>query len=378
VLMCKCNHCNFQFAPSYYDHVKIPGFLGDLREINRSRLTKLKWMEAALVCPSCGGVPSLLPEHRQWVCENPGDNYVAAGYQVSPFDAPLIIKASDLVKASTSYDRIQDFVNFNLGLPAEDNDATLTDDDLRPLFVLTEASSAVQYVMGIDVGNVYHIVIAAVDAWGDMFVVHTEQVPMGAARTRYDELRKKWRVICTVIDSMPHAETVMALQALDPNLFASVYMRSKSITTHTVVEKVKVARGGQGVRAPGQCQREQGVRRLHGVHPREPHDGAGLGGSRDDHRPPHLDEAGEGLRQRVQRDGLLVAENGRNRPLPPRLLVLLDRQQDQGCGEEPDHAARVLGILVQEPHVVTLWYIRSKQGRTVTEPAGDLRLRPWP
>lgn len=244
-LMCKCHHCNHQFLPSYYDHVRIPGFIGDLQEINKSKLQKVRWRESVLLCPKCGEEPSLLPDYREWVCENPLDSYVAAGYAVSPFDAPTIIKPSDLVKNSTSYDRVQDFVNFNLGLAAEDNDATLTDSDMRPLFMLTEAQSAVQYVMGVDVGNVYHIVVAAVDAWGDMFVVHTEQVPMGQARTRYHELRQRWRVVCTVIDSMPHAETVMALQATDPNLYASVYMRSKSILTHNVVEREKVDEEGK-------------------------------------------------------------------------------------------------------------------------------------
>lgn len=245
LLMCKCHHCNHQFVPSYYDHVRIPEFTGDLREINKTKMHKVRWMDAVLLCPGCGKEPSLLPAQREWVCENPDDNFVAAGYAVSPFDAPKIIKPSDLVKASTSYDRIQDFVNFNLGLPAEDNDATLTDADIRPLFALTEANSAVQYVMGVDVGNIYHFVIGAVDAWGEMFVVHTEQVPLRQARIRYDELRRQYRIICSVIDSQPHAETVMALQATDNNLYASVYMRSKSILTHTVVEREKVDEEGK-------------------------------------------------------------------------------------------------------------------------------------
>jgi hypothetical protein len=233
----RCNHCGHWFVPDYYKHVKVPGFLGDLREINKQTLTRIKWEEAALLCPSCGKQPSLQPQYREWVCENPTENHACAGYQVTPFDAPNIITPSYLVKASTSYDRVQDFQNFSLGIPAEDKEATLTREDFVNLFVHEYPGTSCAYVMGVDVGNVYHFAIGAIDAWGDLFVVHTEQVPMGKAKTRYFELRDKFRVVCTVIDSGPHAETVMSIQEKDVNCYASVYMRSKSILTHNVVDK---------------------------------------------------------------------------------------------------------------------------------------------
>jgi hypothetical protein len=243
--LCKCHHCNHWFQPSYYDHVKIPGYTEDLRAINKQTLTRINWDKAVLVCPKCGGVPSLQVAHRQYVCENPDEKYVGAGYQVSPFDAPNIIMIPDLVKASTDYQRVQDFVNFGLGLPMEDSEATLTRADFLHLFSLSDPGNSVAYVMGIDVGNVYHFVVAAVDWRGDMYVVHTEQVPMGRAKLKYHELRRQFRVVCSVIDSGPHAETVMALQNEDPNLYASVYMRSKSMLTHTVHDKEEVKEEGQ-------------------------------------------------------------------------------------------------------------------------------------
>lgn len=235
--MCKCNHCNHWFTPDYYKHVKIPGFTGELEGITKQILPRLKFGDAVLRCPACGGVPSLQVENREWVIENVEDNYVAAGYQITPFDAPNVISTSYLVEASTRYDRIQDFVNFSLGLPAEDREATLNKEDFENVFVRSEPSESTVNVMGVDVGNWYHFVVGAVDAWGDVHVVHTEKVHMGLARARYHELRKQFRIVCTVIDSMPHAETVMALQDTDVNLYASVYMRSKSVTTYTVVER---------------------------------------------------------------------------------------------------------------------------------------------
>ena len=243
--MVKCHHCGHWFVPDYYKHVKVPGYLNDLREVNKQTLTRIRWEEAALHCPKCEGVPSLAHENREWVCENPGENHTGAGYQVSPFDAPTIITPSYLVKASTSYDRIQDFQNFNLGVPAEDKEATLTREDFINLFVTDLVGSGYAFVMGVDVGNVYHFTVSAVDSWGDMFVVLAEQVPMGRAKARYFELKQQYRAVCTVIDSGPHAETVMSIQDRDPNCYASVYMRSKGIHTHTVVNKEDNLDSGQ-------------------------------------------------------------------------------------------------------------------------------------
>jgi hypothetical protein len=196
-------------------------------------------------CPKCGAIPSLQKEHREWVCENPDDKFIGAGYQVTPFDAPNVIQVPYLVEASTKYDRVQDFVNFNLGLSAEDSEATLTKEDFDSVFVQAEAGESVTYVMGVDVGNTYHFAIAAVDAWDNVFVVHTELVPMKNARERYHALRSKYRCVCTVMDSMPHAETVMALQEQDVNMFAAVYTKSKSLLTHTVIEKIAEDREGK-------------------------------------------------------------------------------------------------------------------------------------
>ena len=243
--LCRCHHCGHWFTPDYYKHVEIPGFLGNLKDINKHALTRIRWQEARVVCPKCGDVPSLLPEHRQWVCENPDEHYTGAGIQITPFDAPRVITVSDLVLASTKYNRRQDFDNFNLGLPAEDSEATLTRADFEGMFVQEERPGGCAYVMGVDVGSVYHFNIWAVDAWGDALVVHKEQVPMGNAKARYFELRAQYRVLCTVIDSAPHAETVMAIQDADPNCYAAVYTRTRSILTHTVIDKEEVADKGQ-------------------------------------------------------------------------------------------------------------------------------------
>lgn len=244
-LMAKCEHCNHHFIPDYYSHVRIPGYLGDLRGITKFGLTRVRWEEAKLHCPKCDKIPSLQWPTREWVCENPTDKYVGTGRQISPFDAPNIVTVPELVFASTGYERIQGFVNAELGLPMEDASSTLVMADFAALFYQFELGSDFVYVMGVDVGALYHFMIAGIDGAGNTFVVHREQVPMGLAKKRYHELRLKYRVLCTVMDSAPHGETVMALQSEDVNMFASVYMKSRSMVTHTIVNKEDDAEAGK-------------------------------------------------------------------------------------------------------------------------------------
>lgn len=235
--LCKCEHCNHWFIPDYYEHVKIPYYPGELKAITRAMLSKIQWEEAALHCPSCGKVPSLAPQHREWVFENPDEKHVAVGIQITPFDAPKIITPAYLVQASTNYARVQDFINFNLGLPAENKESTFTKEDFANVFITQREGFAGAYVMGVDVGSMYHFVVGVVDGWGSVTTVLTRQVPMGQAREYYRDIKKRFPIACTVIDSGPHSETVMALQAEDQTCFASVYMKSKSIVPYTVVYK---------------------------------------------------------------------------------------------------------------------------------------------
>lgn len=237
-LFTKCNHCNHQFIPDYYRDVRIPGLPGfDLHEFTKRHQSHTRWEEATLHCPRCDKTPSLQNINREWVCKNPDDRFVAAGYQVSPFDAPNIISVRDLINASVGYARRQDFDNFNLGLAVEDKEATFIPGEFEKWFTTHRAGTGWTYVMGVDVGALYHFVVLAVDGWNRAVVVHRERVGMRDARKRYHEIRKEFRVTCTVMDSAPHGETVMTLQSQDDTLFSAVYVKKKTLTTHQVLDR---------------------------------------------------------------------------------------------------------------------------------------------
>lgn len=241
-LFCKCHHCGHQFIPNYYDHVKIPGYSDDLRKITGNNLHTLRYQEAALLCPKCGRVPSLMPEHREWICENPTETFSAAGYQVQPFDAPTLITVPYLIESSTAYARHTDFTNFNLGLTAEDADSGLQESDLDAAGIQLDHSPFHTHVIGFDQGIQCRLFVAGMTQEGTMVIVHSEEIPVQNLKKRYRELCIEYRVLSKVGDSQPYVETIMSMQEEDANLYGAFFVRKEKLelyATHTRQENIE-------------------------------------------------------------------------------------------------------------------------------------------
>lgn len=239
VHMAKCVHCNHWFEPDYFDHVKIPQFRGEVGDIVKATFSDpiFKWTEAYVACPACGKPADLSEPNRNWVCENPNDAYVAAGFKVSPFSCPNIIHPSALVKSSVDYARKQDFHNQRLGMPLEDSESTLTREELQGVIISDfVGSGAVSYVMGLDMGNFCHCTIAAVLPDDQIIVVYRERIPLFKVYERRKELAGQWRVRMTVVDHGPYTETVYRMQQSDRSVFAGVYVRTRTLDLYRVKE----------------------------------------------------------------------------------------------------------------------------------------------
>lgn len=237
--MARCNHCSQWFLPDYFNHVRVPGFEKEIKEITKQNIQLTRWREAALHCPNCQSIPDLRPEYRNWVCENSHENYTAAGYAISPFDAPSIISTPFLVEKSTKYERQADFVNFNLGLPYEDTTESLTDSFLRQLFVEAGSEIFSGNFMGCDMGAVCHIVVGNRDANDVLLVLWYERVPLGEFETKRAALAARFRVLICVMDALPYTDIVMRLQKRDPNLFGAMYHRSQKLAVFSIKEQVE-------------------------------------------------------------------------------------------------------------------------------------------
>lgn len=225
--LCKCSHCSNYFLPNYFEHVKIPGYSNSLRDLNKNSIHRTRYLEAALLCPHCGKAPSLAPQHRKWVQENSQENFAAAGYYVSPFDAPSFIPVANLVYSSTQYAKYSEFVNQGLGLTSEDESDALALKDLNDAKTSTDLASPTMHCLGIDVGLTCHLSVGRLTFEGQFLVVHREMALVGQLEQRVSALKIKYRILMTVIDSQPFTDLVIRLQKKDKNLFGASYSVGK-------------------------------------------------------------------------------------------------------------------------------------------------------
>lgn len=231
-----CHHCGHTFVPSFHTDVKIPGYEGRLRDITKYNLPTIDWHHARLHCPGCDAEPSLAPEHRLWICENPNDKFEAIGYFVTPFDVPNVVTVPSLVQEITKYKTWAEFVNQALGETANESESQLTRSDIvNCKFSDAQLVSNSIHHMGIDVGQLCTVTVGRKDELGRLLVVHKERVLLAQLQARKAELKRQHRVLMTVIDSQPETYLVHQLQKGDKNVYGGVYHQNKKLATYELV-----------------------------------------------------------------------------------------------------------------------------------------------
>jgi hypothetical protein len=232
---CTCCHCGTQFVPNFHQHVKIPDYFGEFKDINKHNIDSLRWQEARLHCPGCDNEPDLSPQYRQWICENPDDNYEAIGYYVTPFEVPNIVTVPSLIMEITKYKTWAEFVNQALGETADAGNAQLTEADVEQCkYTAGSLDSSELHAMGIDVGQTCHLAIGRRTLDGRLLVTHREQVPLAKLAVRRRELAAKWRVLITVVDAFPETNLVHQMQRQDKNLYGGVYVNNLNLSTYEI------------------------------------------------------------------------------------------------------------------------------------------------
>lgn len=239
--LAKCTACNHWFEPDYHEHVRIPGFMAEVHDVAKSTFASpdFRWQEAYVACPKCGRRADLSDQHREWVCENPDDNFVSTGFRVSPFSCPEVISTASLVKASVEYERKQDFYNQRLGKALEDAESSLQEDELRSALINEPVATGGRNprVMGLDMGTYCACTIAELLPDDTLVVIHTEMIPLFNVYTRRAELVKQFGVRMCVIDFAPYTETVYRIQQADQRVYAGVYVRSRGIDLYRVKDQ---------------------------------------------------------------------------------------------------------------------------------------------
>jgi hypothetical protein len=243
--LCKCNHCNHFFLPDYDTDVIIPDWDHDKKEINKYNLPKTRWEEAYLVCPRCGKQPDLSPAYRSWVVENPGDNFEAQGYFVSPFSAPKLVTVPALVKESTNYGTYGEFRNQALGLTSTDSNESLIKADIMQCATEASLESTELHYMGADMGLICHVVVGRMTLAGELLVVHRERVLMEKFEERKRALAIRYRVKVSVCDAYPYTDMILRMQRSDKNLYGAIYHQDKKLAMYRVVHVDEDKRKGK-------------------------------------------------------------------------------------------------------------------------------------
>lgn len=235
----RCGGCGEWFYPEYYEHVKVPGFDKKLDEISKRDFAspKFRWSDAYIGCPKCGKPVDLRESERNWVVENPDDAFFDSGYRVSPFDNPESVRPSDLVKASVTFTRPQDFVNQRLGLPMEDSETSLALEELDRAIISEYPGGGHSYVIGLDMGNVCWCTVGAVFPDNSIVLVKVEPIPLHKLVSRVKELFTQYRARMLVVDRGPMTEAVYQVQQAIRNSFAAVFVQSKNIDLFRITDR---------------------------------------------------------------------------------------------------------------------------------------------
>lgn len=232
-----CIHCGHSWLPSYHLDIRIPGFTGDLVEINKNTLKDVQWQRAHWHCPACGKDPQLHPSRLQWVCENPTDNYEANTWFITPVTACLALPPHYLVRTSTEFAKRSEWQNQVLGECAEDQNEQITESDVTKAYFEGSLDSSEVHVLGADMGLLCAISIGRMTKEGQLLVVHREMVPLGNFLTRRAELIRQYKCVASVHDTFPYVNTITDLTVNDPNAYGCQFIRTKSTEIYILKER---------------------------------------------------------------------------------------------------------------------------------------------
>jgi hypothetical protein len=236
----KCLKCNHEWQVSYHNDVVLPGFNGDLREINylnKQILLKLPVKDAFVACPRCHNPVDLTV--WRFVVENPDEGYDEHGYQITPFINSLERPVWKLIKESTEHTSFKNFSNNVLGLPASDSTTGISREEVDLMFTndVRFPETPPWAVAGIDMGGSCPVLVGYMSPNEELRVYHAEAVPLHEMRTRIPQIFGKYRVIGSVFDAMPYSDLIIQLQSMIPSSWACTFTSSKGVELFQVRER---------------------------------------------------------------------------------------------------------------------------------------------
>lgn len=233
VHLAKCVHCGFWFQPQF-SMIVYPGVGkgAELKDISKYVLMQHNVQLAYLECPHCG-LPtdeSLQDQHREFVVENPDENFSEVGYHIQPFSVPNIQPVPNILMERPNYARWVDFSNNVLGEDDADAADSLTRAEILTLFDSTvpETDDRMGF-LGVDAGLFFHYAVVKESSDGVIYVPDYGTIPLPSIEKEALSVRQRHRARVTVVDLYPYVDTVLRLQQSDPLLWGCEFTESKGI-----------------------------------------------------------------------------------------------------------------------------------------------------
>lgn len=227
---CKCPHCGHWQVPLYdLKNVYIPNLpdrVQDLKlDIDFTLATTLDLDNAYVCCEKCRKRLELTnPELREWVAKYP-ERIHSRGYWVRPFSSDLL-SIKNLVTTMADYirkDKVRRGVNTLLGEEYTDRNSRLEASDIEACIgqpLPPKVGKEVGCYLGCDFGETCHMVISD----GENTVFEYKAFNNKDVDEVFDEVMKKYNIVCGALDRHPFIPTVNALRDRYPGvIFPVVY-----------------------------------------------------------------------------------------------------------------------------------------------------------
>ena len=215
--MCRCDSCGHWQHPEFNRRfVNIPGLpdnIDKLSELVIEQKDDLDLINCFVQCEKCYKPLDLgNPRNREWVATHPSRRD-SRGYRVGPFSTenltiPYILKSLWEYKKN-SY--MRGFYNTVLGEPYSDGDIQIPIEDIEAAFtndsVGRPLSEYQDLWVGIDVGEICHVVIGSGPGYENIDIVQMYQVKASELVSHVEDLCKKYNIRGGCIDRHPYTPT---------------------------------------------------------------------------------------------------------------------------------------------------------------------------
>lgn len=216
----KCNKCNHEFFPNFWDNVKLPGFNNPIRSLTLNKVTNanLNISESYLECPKCNRpIPFGYP-HTTWVNTAESPNMPKRGMKIGPFDLPHYIGPKELIADMVRMDDRNEFKCQFLAEPISARENALDITQIK----FENHDPGTLNVFGLDIGKYSCLTIGSI-LEGRLYIHKIEFLPVKSIRQDLVKLLNEYRCVSGVIDLLPYTELTAHFINTVPNTWAAIY-----------------------------------------------------------------------------------------------------------------------------------------------------------